>query len=457
MGLAPFWIKNAIIVSQNDQRDIFCGHIRVDENGIISEIKRDSPQASRSPAEQTVDATGLVIVPGFVQTHIHLCQTLFRNLADDLELLDWLSKKIWRFEASHTEETLAVSAEIGILELLSTGTTCLLDMGTVNHTESILKAVKKMGIRASVGKCLMDDPQTTPDYLRDKTQVALKEAEAIFLKWNGKENDRIRVSFAPRFVISCTDVLLREVSKLAQKHGALIHTHASENKKEIEWVKERTGKDNIQCIHDLGLTQNQLVLAHCVWVNESEMELLRKTNTAVAHCPSANLKLASGIAQIPEMLQKGICVSLGADGAACNNQLSALQEMKLAALIQKPRLGSTAMPAQEVLDLATRNGAKALHWWDQIGSIEVGKKADFFGARLNLFENFVSYSKNKFNREAIVSSLVYSTPAHAIQWTYVDGQRVFDRAHFQFDSHWEKKVQKAQDEILTRSKKFHEN
>src|SRR6185312_11964662 len=180
---------------------------------------------------KVIDAHGLTVLPGFVQAHVHLCQTLFRNQADDLELLDWLSKRIWPMESAHTEETLHTSALLGIYELLATGTTCLLDMGTVRHTESIFEAVKTSGIRASVGKCLMDHPETTPESLREPTRDALAEARVLFDRWNGHENDRIRVSYAPRFVISCTERLLTEVSRLAREQKALIHTHASENLK----------------------------------------------------------------------------------------------------------------------------------------------------------------------------------------------------------------------------------
>src|SRR5262249_15621791 len=150
-----------------------------------------------------------------VQAHIHLCQTLFRNLADDLELLDWLSKKIWVMEARHTAETLHTSALLGIHELLASGTTCLLDMGTVRHTDSIYRAVKESGIRANVGKCLMDNPRTTPRGLRESTQAALAEAVALHRKWNGAEQGRIRASYAPRFVVSCTEELMTEVCRLA--------------------------------------------------------------------------------------------------------------------------------------------------------------------------------------------------------------------------------------------------
>ncbi|RYF36606.1 MAG: HAMP domain-containing protein, partial [Comamonadaceae bacterium] len=242
-------------------------------------------------------------------------------------------------EAAHSAETLYTSAKLGIYELLSGGSTTILDMGTVRHTESIISAAKKFGIRGSFGKCLMDHPKTTPKNLREKTEVALQEAVELYHKHHGANGGRIRISFAPRFVVSCTEELLKEVERISSEFGMLVHTHACENQKEIELVREMTGKDNIDYLHALGLTGDRLVLAHCVWLTDREKIILKKTGTHVAHCPSSNLKLASGIAPIQEYLDMGISVALGADGAPCNNRLNAFQEMRLAAFLQKPGRG----------------------------------------------------------------------------------------------------------------------
>jgi cytosine/adenosine deaminase-related metal-dependent hydrolase len=218
----------------------------------------------------------------------------------------------------------------------------------------------------------MDHPRTTPESLRERTQDALKEANALFQKWNGADNDRLRISYAPRFVISCTEPLLREVIEAARENKTLIHTHASENLKEIQKVKELVHCENIEYLDQLGMTGKNLVLAHCVWLKPNEKEILRKSGTHVVHCPSSNLKLASGFAHVPDLRARGINVALGADGAPCNNNLNMFTEMRLAALLHKPAHGPKSMRAQEVLDMATRDGAKALSWFDQVGSIEVG-------------------------------------------------------------------------------------
>jgi len=448
------WLTNAYIVTQDSKRRVLFGHVRIIDNK-IDKITRTAPKV-RSKNTTVIDLKGLTLIPGFIQTHTHLCQSLFKNQADDLDLLDWLSKKIWVMEAAHDEETLYTSALMGIYELLASGTTCTLDMGTVRHTESILTAVKKTGFRANVGKCLMDYPKTTPKFLRESTWDALSEAHALYLKWNEKENDRIRISYAPRFVISCTEKLLTEVTRIAKEQKAIIHTHASENLKEIQIVKKRANCENIEYLHQIQMTSPQLVLAHCIWLKPNEMKILQKTGTNVVHCPSSNLKLASGFARVPEMLQKGINVSLGADGTPCNNNLNMFQEMRLAALIHKPANGPKAMKAQEVLDMATLNGAQALNWQNDIGSIETGKKADLVAIDLHQPENALPFSNTKNLRsEDFASSIVYSSSPQQVQWTMIDGKIVYKgrKMRFMTTQKLMEKVSDAQKKILLKTAK----
>lgn len=416
------WIVDALILTQNARREVFKGHIEIEGNRIVAL----HPQDTQVPTEvRTLDASGLVVMPGFIQPHIHLCQTLFRNLADDLELMDWLSQRIWPLEAAHDEESLYLSAQIGIQELLASGTTCILDMATVHHTTAVFQAVRDSGIRANVGKCLMDHPDTCPESLCQKSSDALAEARSLFEMWHGEANDRIHVSYAPRFVVSCTEELLKQVRDLAAEQGALIHTHSSENEKEVEMVRSLVGQENAAYLHSIGLMSPRLVLAHCIWLNESEVGHLADSGTHVVHCPSSNLKLASGLARVPELLEAGINVALAADGAPCNNNLSALQEMRLAALIHKPGRGPRTLPASQVLDMATLNGARALGLEAEIGSLEVGKKADLIAIDLNQPDNFLPYHKGETPSHAqLASAIVYaSQPAH-IKWTMVDGEMV---------------------------------
>ncbi len=414
------WILHGTLITQNENRDVLPAHLEIREGKIHAFHPWETPVPSDV---ETLDATGLTLTPGFIQPHIHLCQTLFRNMADDLELLDWLSQRIWPYEAAHNPESMYLSAQLGIHELLCSGTTTLLDMASIRHTDAIFRAVKDSGIRANIGKCLMDHPETCPTYLIESTEDALQEARSLLEQWHGAENDRIRVSLAPRFVVSCTEPLLKQVGALSEEFGAIIHTHSSENQKEVELVRELVGQENAAYLHDIGLMSERLVLAHCIWLNEAETAHIKETGTHVVHCPSSNMKLASGFAKVPEMLAQGINVALAADGAPCNNTLNAFQEMRLAGLIHKPRCGPRSMPAQQVLDMATRNGAKAMGWFDTIGSLEVGKAADIAAIDLRQVSNLAPYTET-INKEALVSAIVYASSPQQVQWTLVNGHVV---------------------------------
>jgi cytosine/adenosine deaminase-related metal-dependent hydrolase len=424
------FVTGAVVVTQDAKRRVLKADLHIKDNRIERILPRSKDGRSRRSPKgrvRVIDADGLTIVPGFVQAHTHLCQTLFRNQADDLELLDWLTKRIYVLESAHTEETMYATALLGIHELLSSGTTCILDMGTVRHTEAIYEAVKTSGIRASVGKCLMDNPVTTPPALREPARQALREATHLYHRWHRSEDDRIRCSFAPRFVVSCTEELLTEVGRLAQDYRhekCVIHTHASENLKEIQLVKKLVRRENVEYLHELGLTGPELVLAHCVWLKPNEISILARTGTHVVHCPSSNLKLASGLAHVPELRRRKVNVALGADGAPCNNNLDMFREMRLAALIHKPANGPRAMRAPEVLDMATRDGAKALHWFDDIGSIEEGKRADLVALDLTRPENAVPEAQ-RTSLTALASAIVYSSDPRHVAWTMVDGRVLY--------------------------------
>lgn len=426
----PTWLLGGTLITQNAERAVLWNHNLRIEGRRITAISKKPPSAKELKGAQALKLGGRWVLPGFVQPHVHLCQTLFRNRADDLELLDWLSKRVWPLESGHTPETLYYTAVLGIHELLASGTTCILDMGTVRHTDSILEAVEQTGIRANVGKCLMDRPDTCDPRLLEDTAKALAEAETLFAEWDGRDDGRIQISYAPRFAVSCTETLMRRVGTLSREQGARIHTHSSENRKEIDLVRKLTGRDNVEYFKHLGLTGEKLVLAHCVWLSSEEKKILRDTGTHVAHCPSSNLKLASGVAPVPELLKMGVSVGLAADGAPCNNNLNAFQEMRLAALIHKPGSGPQAIRAQEALDLATLGGARCLGLQDEIGSLEEGKRADLFvydPSDVSMWTGGFPNQKDPERDAAVISSLVYSGNAAHVEATWVDGRPVFER------------------------------
>ncbi|WP_138494991.1 5'-deoxyadenosine deaminase [Paenibacillus pinistramenti] len=411
-------IRNAEIITMNATEEILQGDIWI-ENGMIAAIGR---QLNPPGPYRVLDASGRTVIPGFIQTHIHLCQTLFRGRGDDLELMDWLKRRIWPLEAAHDEESVYYSALLGIGELISSGTTTIVDMETVNHTGSAMQAIAESGIRALSGKVMMDRKDADiPLPLQEDTLASLQESVDLLERWNGYDGGRIRYAFSPRFVVSCTEHLLTEVRDLSAKYGVMVHTHASENLGEIEIVQAATGMRNVVYLDHIGLANERLILAHCIWLDEEEKRILHDRKVRVSHCPGSNLKLASGIAETPDLLARDISVSLGADGAPCNNNLDMFNEMRLAALIQKPHHGPTVMDARTVFRMATIGGAKAVGMEKEIGSIEVGKKADLAILNLMNFHTFPSYDVDPISR------IVYSATRADVETTIVGGKILMDK------------------------------
>ncbi|OYD09096.1 5'-deoxyadenosine deaminase [Paludifilum halophilum] len=408
-------IKNAELITMNRGEEIFCGDLLI-ENDRIAKIGR----GLRERADKVIDGTGKTVIPGFIQTHIHLCQTLFRGQADDMELLDWLKQRVLPLEGAHDEESIYYSAMLGIGELIQSGTTSIVDMETVHHTDAAFQAMAEGGIRVLSGKVMMDHGEDTPPSLREKTEESIRKSVDLLEKWHGYDGGRIQYAFCPRFVISCTEELLIEVRDLAERYDVRIHSHASENRGEIEWVERERGMRNILYLDHIGLASPRLILAHCVWLNEEEHQVLRERGVKVTHCPGSNLKLASGIAEVPEMLGRETRVSLGADGAACNNNLDMFNEMRLAALIQKPAHGPTAMRAREVFRMATIGGAKAMGMDREVGSLEEGKKADLAILDLNDFHTYPSSEVDPISR------IVYSATRADVETTIIDGKVVME-------------------------------
>jgi 5-methylthioadenosine/S-adenosylhomocysteine deaminase len=396
--MSSILIKNSTLVTMDARDSMVQGDILV-ADGRIAEIG-----GTGHTADTIIDATDCAVIPGFIQTHIHLCQTLFRGAADDLALIDWLKRRVWPMEAAHSVESIAASARLGIAELIKGGTTCALTMETVNHTAEVFKVVEGTGFRATVGKCMMDKGDEVPAALQEQTENSIDESIALLEAWHGKADGRIRYCFAPRFAISCTRELLQKVAGLARARGVMVHTHASENRTECELVQEESGLRNIAYLDSVGLTGRHVALAHCVHLSVDEIETLKSSGTNVVHCPSSNLKLGSGIAPVAKLLEEGISVSLGADGAACNNRLDMFTEMH----------GPEVLPARRVLRMATIDGARALGLDADVGSLERGKKADLAVVRLGRLHTTPATD--------VVSALVYSSEVEDVDTVIIDGR-----------------------------------
>ncbi len=424
-SMTPLLVENALVSGMTRPSDVVPDGALLVEDGAIAARDAEAHARARAHAAagravERVNAKGMWALPGFVQTHVHVCQTLLRNGPDDLPLLPWLSTHVWPGEAAYDEVTLEISARLGLAELLAGGTTSVLDMGTAHHTDAVFRAAASSGMRVTSGNALMDDPATNPAGLYCETQAALDEAERLAKAWHGTHGGRLRVALCPRFAVSCTDRLMRAVGERARADGFLVHTHASENREEVALVERRTGRPNVRYLDDAGISGAHVVLAHAIHVGPEEQAILARTATNVAHCPSSNLKLASGVCPVPELRAQGVRVTLGADGAPCNDRLDAFTEMRLAALLPKVRLGPSALPAFDAVRMATAEGAAALGL--NAGTLEPGRRADFV-----LLDPGAGFAQPVAWRDDPYGPIVYSMDRAHVAATWIDGVRRFAR------------------------------
>jgi len=358
-----------------------------------------------------------IVAPGLVGGHVHSVQSLGRGIADDTALLDWLFDAVLPMEAAMDADATRAAAELGYLECLESGTTTVVDHLSVNHAEEAFEAAIETGIRARLGKVLMD--KESPEGLIEDTDAALAESEALIEKYHGAADGRVRYAVTPRFAVSCTEECLRGCRDLADRHdGVTIHTHASENEDEIAAVEKDTGMRNVRWLDEVGLTGPDVTLAHCVHTDEAEREVLADTDTVVTHCPSSNMKLASGIAPVQDYLDRGITVALGNDGPPCNNTLDPFTEMRQASLLGKvDARDPTRLPAPTVLEMATTNGARAAGF-DRLGTLREGRRADVIGITTDRTRATPLHDP--------LSHLVYAAHGDDVVFTMVDGEVRYD-------------------------------
>ena len=363
-------LANATVITMNPARDVLDTDILI-ENGIIADMGPGLAGRPENAGAERVDLSGRIVIPGLIQSHMHVTQSLFRGLADEMELMDWLQRRIWPLEGAHTPETNAAAAEG-----LRSGVTAFIDMGTAHCQDAIFETMRDVGMRGLFGKCMLDLGGTdVPAALMEDTETCLRESERLMNRWHMSAGGRLRYAFAPRFVPSCTETLLTRTRDMARANGVRLHTHASENKGECAYVESLVHMRNLRYLHSIGYTGEDVILAHCIWIDDDEIRILADTGTHAVHCPSSNMKLASGIARIDEMLAAGCRVALGLDGA--HNHMDALVELRQAGILQKVRTNRpTALSPLQALEMATLGGARALGQEDELGSLEPGKKAD---------------------------------------------------------------------------------
>lgn len=411
-------IKNGYLITQNAEREQFQGDLLI-EGDRITQVSGNINKG----ADKVIDASGQVVLPGFVQSHVHLCQSLLRGQADDQPLLEWLDT-ITSLEFRHTPETLYASARLGLAEMLKSGTTSVIDMGTLHHQDAVFKAIEESGMRAQAGKAIMDFTEALPPLLRETTEDSLRESVDLMHRWHGEADGRIRYGFAPRWQLWNSTGLLQEIKREADEHkGVGIHGHAGEIEYEIEAMIEKTGKRNLLYLEEIGVVGPNVQMAHCIWLNEDEYRVMEDTGTHALHCPCCNAKLGSGMAKVPEMLERGINVALGSDGAPSNNSLDMFVEMRVASLLHKLRLGAEALPAEHVLDMATRGGAKALGYPDELGALSEGFLADV----IILDDGGLHAAPIRSFREAqVIKRLVSSYQSSSVLTSIINGDVVME-------------------------------
>jgi len=425
--MANILIKDGYIITVDMQRHIFKkGAVLIRDNKIAAVGKTEEVQ-KLDKMDIVIDARNKIVMPGLIDTHVHLAQAMIRGCADDVSLITWLKDRVWVLQGNYTAEDGKTSAELCILEMLKTGTTTFLEVMIAGRYgfNGIAEVVKKSGIRAGLSKIVMDSTgyADAEDIMYsgmvEERDATIKEALEMHKKWNGAANGRIQVWFGPRSPGAVTPELYREIRRLADEHNMRITYHLGEVKDDIKALKKYYNKGLTEFAEWVGMLGPDVVIAHGVWMNDEDIKRLAKTGTHISHNPSSNLKLASGFAPIPEMLDAGVNVALGCDGGPSNNSYDMIREMKLAAIIHKARLlNPEVMPAETVIEMATINGAKAMGLENEVGSLEVGKKADIIIIDTN--SPHMTPSTNP------VSNLVYAAHGYDVETVIIDGEIIVE-------------------------------
>lgn len=397
-------------------------HVALYQDHTIKEnqnIAIDGDKITRFPVapvkadyDEVLDGKNMLALPGFVNTHNHIAMTVFRSYADDMQLMDWLEKKIWPAEDKLDSDVVYAQTMLGIAEMIRCGTTSFADM--YFFMNDVAKAVQESGIRACLCRGMTG---ITPN-----AQQALQESKEFYQTWHNQADGRITVMLGPHAPYTCPPNYLRQVVDLAHELGAEIHIHLSETKGEVENIKKQYGKSPIALMDELGVLDCGCLAAHCVWVDDADLDIMAKKHVRVAHNAGSNLKLASGIAPVPKMLKKGIVVGLGTDGASSNNNLDIMEEMHLTALIHKANtLDPIVIPAETAVNMLTEGGAKCLNY-HHIGKLKAGYKADI---TLVDREGLHWYPKND-----TMSLLAYSANSFDVDTVLVDGKVLLRNKEF---------------------------
>jgi cytosine/adenosine deaminase-related metal-dependent hydrolase len=370
----PLLLRGGTVLTLDAEAAVLRGADVLVEHESITSLGRIS---AVPPNTRVLDVAGCLVLPGLIQGHLHLGQTFFRGLGEGRRLLAWLRERIWPLEAAHDDESAYWCGLLGAVECLLGGTTTIQDIGIGPGAPGLLRAIADSGLRAFAGQCLMDSGDGLPAAMRGETDAVLAATESLGDLFEREGHARLRYVLNPRFILTCSDPLWEGIRDLASRRGWPVHTHALEQRDETLAVREiKNGRDEIEYFADQGVLATDLRLAHGVWITAGHLERVHGHRFSVVHCPSSNLKLGSGVADVLAIRRAGVPVGIGTDGAACSNQLDNFAELRLAALLQKVKHGPDAFSGLDALRLATSEGARALGIQDRTGSIEPGKAAD---------------------------------------------------------------------------------
>ncbi|MCS3923030.1 amidohydrolase family protein [Methanosalsum natronophilum] len=403
--MADIVIKNGLVLTMNplDNQKLIKSNVII-EDGLIKEIS-----SSNDSANQVIDASGCVVMPGLVNTHTHAAMTLLRGYADDLSLKSWLENNMWPVEAQMSSDDIYTGTLLACAEMIKSGTTSFADM--YFEPDSIAKAVEKSGMRASISYGMIELGDT------EKGKIELKKGKKFVDEWTGKAGGRINTMYGPHAPNTCSKDFLVKVKNQARKDGKKIHIHVLETEAELNEMKEKYGKCSINMLEDIDFFDKDILAAHCVWLSQGDIEILNEKNVNVSHNPTSNMKLASGTSPVYDMWRKGVNLSIGTDGCASNNNLDMFKEMKLASLLQKVTNNDpTVLKAYDVIKMATSNGASSMDI--KSGILKEGFNADLILVDMNKLHLTPIYDP--------ISHLVYSANGSDVKTTIVNGKVLMD-------------------------------
>lgn len=405
--MADLLIKNATILTLTEESRIDGGYIVIRDNR-IREIGHGQ-YTGTDPVNREIDASGKVVMPGLINTHGHAAMTLLRGYADDLPLMEWLETKCWPVEDKLTADDVYWGAQLAILEMLKTGTTCFTDM--YYFMDKVAEAAEQSGIRAVLSRGMIGFPP--------KDQIMLKESREFVQKWHGAANGRITTMLGPHAPYTCPPDYLKKVVALAEELDRPLQIHLSETAGEVERCLQEHGCTPIRLMEKTGVFSRPTLAAHCVHVTDEDIDIMARYNVRVAHNPDSNLKLGSGVAPVVKMIEKGLIVGLGTDGAASNNNLDMFEEMRQAAMIHKGvGMDPVAISAYKALQMATRDGARALFLEETLGTLQPGALADLILIDFN--------RPHYYPRHNVVSHIVYAGQSGDVTDVIIDGKLVVE-------------------------------